>query len=76
MLQAHAGRNPDWLIASSRLLLSFTMFIMAISDDEGIGFVLEPDDVLLAYYTYLAAAQLLILIVPRQHQWHRFEVVI
>lgn len=61
MLQAHAGRNPDWLIASSRLLLSFTMFIMAISDDEGIGFVLEPDDVLLAYYTYLAAAQLLIL---------------
>jgi signal transduction histidine kinase len=61
LLQTHAGRNPDLLIACSRLLLSATMLVMAISDDEEIGFVLEPDDVLLGYFTYLALAQLLIL---------------
>lgn len=61
LFQSQVSKRPDLMIAVSRLLLAATMLIMAIANDNLIGFVPETDDLLSAFYLYLSVSRLLIL---------------
>ncbi len=52
------GSRSEWLMAVSRLLLAVTIFIVSISDDEMIGFVVEQDDIWALSYMLFAGIAL------------------